>query len=80
MSQDDLNYHIAEKHSAPSPMLTSNEIFVTKSFQGFTLYDNIKTPIIFFRIDTTDVEPEDIFNKVDDTNFKEELRSCWQFL
>ena len=42
-SQNDLNYHIAKKHSAPKPEVTFNVNFVIKSFYDFTLYVNIET-------------------------------------
>ena len=41
-SQNYLNYLIAKKHSAPKPDVTIKCNFVNKSFQDFTLYDNIK--------------------------------------
>ena len=39
-SEDDLNYHIAKKHSAPKTLLLSSVNFVIKSFLDFTLYVN----------------------------------------
>ena len=56
-----------------SLLLSKN--FVSKSFQYFTLDDNIKTPSMAAKVDT-----DDTINEVDDTNLKEEIRSCPQFL
>ena len=59
--------------------LLSSVNFVTKIFQAFTLYDNIKTLNMDFLSRQQNFEPVDIFNEVDDSIFDEELRSC-QFL
>ena len=42
-SQNDLNYHIAKKHSPQNLISPSSVNFAFKSFQDFTLYVNIET-------------------------------------
>ena len=80
-SQNDPNYHIAMKHSAPKPDVTFIVNFAFKSFQDFTLYVNINTQHgMQFESGTKDADVEHIVGDVEDHRLREELRSCQHFL
>ena len=78
-SQDDLNYHIVKKYSAPKPAVTSKCKLYYQEFPGFyALREHIGTQCGFL-IKTINVDPDDITNRVDDANLKEELCACHHF-
>ena len=82
MSQDDLNYHIAEKHSVPRPSITYKCKLCHAEFPGFYALRQHKNTQhgtqIGFGVSNIDVE--DIVGDVDDQKMKEELESCKHFL
>ena len=80
--QNDLNYHIAKKHSAPKPDITFKCKLCYAEFPGFyALRQHRNTqhrPQMGFGASNIDVE--DILGVVDDQNLREELESCKHFL
>ena len=79
-SQEVLNYHFAENHSAPKPVVIVKFKLCYQNFTGFYSLPHNKSTAHGFPQRTTNVEPDDIINDYDDTNFEEELRSCEHFL
>ena len=77
-SQDDLNYHIAKKYSAPKPEVTFKCKLCYQEFPGFyALHQHRNTQHtmqIGSRLRYVDVEH--ILGDVDDHKLREELRSC----
>ena len=80
ISPEDLNYQIAKKRSVPKPHVTFQCKLCYEEFPGFHALRQHKNSQHGFQIKTTEVVPDDIINKVDDTCLKEELRSCQHFL
>ena len=81
-SQNDLNYHIAEKHSAPKPEITFKCKLCYAEFPSFYAlrqHTNTKhgTQIVS---GTKDVDVEHIVGDVEDHSLRKELRSCQHFL
>ena len=80
--QNDLNYHIAKKHSASKPDITFKCTLCYAEFPGFyTLRQHRNTqhvPQMGFGANNIDVE--DIVGDVDDQSLREELESCKHFL
>ena len=79
-SQNDRNYHIAMKHSAPKPDLTFNCKHCYQKFPGFYALLQHKDIQNCCPINRANVEPENSFNDVDDAVIQEELDSCQHFL
>ena len=81
-SQNDLNYHIAKKHSARKPDITFNCKLCYAEFPGFyALRQQRNTqhgPEMGFGASNIDVE--DIVRDVYDQSLREELESCKHFL
>ena len=81
-SQNDLNYHIAKKHSVPRPSKTYNCKHCHAEFPGFYALrqhkDTQHGPQMGFGTNNTDVE--DIVGDVDDQSLREELEPCRHFL
>ena len=81
-SREDLNYHIAKKHSVPRPSITYKCKLCHADFTGFyALRQNKNThngTQIGFGANNIDVE--DIVGAVDDQSLREELDSCKHFL
>ena len=81
-SQNDLNYHIAKKHSVPKPDITFKCTLCYAEFPGFyALRQHRNTqhgPQMGFGAKNIDVE--DIVGDVDDQSLREELESCKHFL
>ena len=82
LSQDDLNYHIANKHSVPRPSITYKCKLCHAEFPGvYALRQHKNTQHgtqLGFAASNIDVE--DIVGDVDDQSFREDLESCKHFL
>ena len=80
--QNDLNYHIAKKHSVPKPDITFKCKLCYAEIPGFyALRQHRNTqhgPRIGFGANNFDVE--DMVGDVDDQSLREELESCRHFL
>ena len=81
-SHNDLNYHIAKKHSAPKPEVTFNCKLCYQEFPGFYALRQHRNTQDGMQIGsgTRDVDVEHIVGDVDDHSLREELRSCQHFL
>ena len=81
-SQNDLNYHIARKHSAPNPEVTFKCKLCYQEFPGFYALRQHRNTQHTMQIGsgTRDVDVEHIAAGVDDHKLREELRSCQHFL
>ena len=82
LSQDDLNYHVAKKHSVPRPSITYKCKLCHAEFTGYYALRQHKNTQhgkqIGFGANNIDVE--DIVGGVDDQSLREELESCKHFL
>ena len=67
-------------HSTSKPDVTYKCTICYEEFPGFYALRKPTNTQHGFSIKTTNVDHNDIFNEVDDTNLKEELRSCQHFL
>ena len=81
-SQNDLNYHIAKKHSAPKPDITFKCKLCFQEFPGFDALRQHRNTQHGMQIGsgTRDVDLEHIVGDVEDHSLREELRSCQHFL
>ena len=81
-SQNDLNYHIAKKHSARKPDITFKSKLCYQEFPGFYALRQHRNTQHGMQIGsrTRDVDVEHIVGDVEDHRLREELRSCQQFL
>ena len=81
-TKNDLNYHIAKKHSAPKPDVTFKCILCFQEFPGFhALRQHRNTQHgMQIRSRTKDLDVKHIVGDVKDHSLREELRSCQQFL
>ena len=81
-SQNDLNYHIAKKHSAPKPDITFKCKLCFQEFPGFYALRQHRNTQHTMQIGsgTRDVDVEHIVGDVEDQRLREELRSCQHFL
>ena len=81
-SQNDLNCHIAKKHSAPKPEVTFKCKLCYQEFPRFYALRQHRNNQhgIHIRSRTRDVDVEHIVGDVDDHSLREELRSCQHFL
>ena len=81
--QNDLNYHIAKKHSAPKPEVTFKCKLCYQEFPGFYALRQHRNTQHGMQIGsgTRDVDVEHIVGDVDDHSLREELVpvniSCW---
>ena len=80
-SQNDLNYHIAKKHSAPKPDVTFTCNFCYQEFPGFYALRQHRNTQHGMQIGsgTRDVDVEHIVGDVEDHSLREQLRSCQHF-
>ena len=80
--QNDLNYHIAKKHSAPKPDITFRCKLCYAEFPGFDALRQHKNtqqgPQI--GLGASNIDVEDIVEDVDDQSLGEELESCRHLL
>ena len=81
-SQDDFNYHIAKKHSAPNLDVTFKCKLCFQEFPGFYALRQHRNTQHTMQIGsgTKGVEVEHIVGDVDDHKLREQLRSCQHFL
>ena len=81
-SQNDLNYHIAKKHSARKPEVTFNCKLCYRKFTGFYALHQHRNSHYGMRIGsgTRDVDVEHILGDVEDHSLRKELRFCQHFL
>ena len=81
-SQNDLNYHIAKKHSAPKPEVTFKCKLCYQEFPGFYALRQHRNTQHTMQIGSgpKDLDVEHIVGDVDDHSLREELRSCQHFL
>ena len=81
-SQNDLNYHIAKKHSAPKPDITFKCKLCFQEFPGFYALRQLGNTQHTMQVGsgTRDVDVEHIVGDNDDHRLREELRSCQYFL
>ena len=81
-SQNDQNYHIAKKHSAPKLDVTFKCKLCYQEFRGFyALRQHRNTQHgMQTRSGSRDVDVEHILEDVEDQRLREELRSCQQVL
>ena len=82
LSQDDLNYYVAKKHSVSRPSITYKCKLCHAEFPGFYALRQHKntqhgTEIGF---GAKNIDLKDIVEDVDDQNLREELESCKHFL
>ena len=81
-SQNDLNYHIAKKHSAPNPDVAFKCKLCYQEFPGVYALRQQRNTQHGMQIGsgTRDVDVEQIVGDVEDHRLREELRSCQHFL
>ena len=81
-SQNDLNYHIAKKHSAPKLEVTFKCKLCYQEFPGFHALRQHRNTQHAMQIGsgTRDVNVEHIMGDVENHRLREELRSCQHFL
>ena len=81
-SRNDLNYHIAKKHSAPKPYIYLNCKLCYAEFPGFYALRQHRNTQHGMQIGsgTRDVDVEHIVGDVENHSLREELRSCQHFL
>ena len=79
-SINDPNYQFSKKYNAPKPNVTVKCEFFAHEFAGFYGLRQHKNTQHGFRIKTTEIDPDDLINEVDDGNPKKEMRSCHYFL
>ena len=81
-SQNDLNDHIAKKHSAPKPDITFKCKLCFREFPGFYALRQHRNTQHGMQVGsgTRDVDVEHIVGDVEDHSLREELRSCQHFL
>ena len=82
LSQNDLHYHVAKKHSFPKPSITYKCKTCHAEFLGFYALRQHKntqhgTQIGF---QASNIDVEDMLGDVDDQSLREELESCKHFL
>ena len=77
--KDDLNYHIAKKHSTPRVKITHKCKICFKEFSGFYTLRQHKTSEHGDQIKSTEYDGNNIFED-DDAELKEELQACQFFL
>ena len=80
--QNDLNYHIAKKHSAPKPDITFKCKLCFQEFLVFYALRQHRNTQQTMQIGsgTREVDVEHIMGDVEDHRLREELRSCQHFL
>ena len=81
-SREDLNYHIAKKHSVLRPSITYKCKLCHEDFPGFyALRQHKKTQHgTQIGLGANNIDVEDIVGAVDDQSLREELESCKHFL
>ena len=82
LSQDDLNYHVAKKHSVPRPSITYKCKLCHAEFPGFYALRQHKNTQHGTQIGfgASNIDVEVIVGDVDDQILREDLESCKHFL
>ena len=82
LSQDDLNYHVAKKHSAAGPSIIYKCKLFRAEFTGFYVLRQHKNTQHGTQIGfgASNINVEDIVGEVDDQSLREELQSCRHFV
>ena len=82
LSQDDLNYHNAKKHSVPRLSITYKCKLCHAEIPGFYALRQHKNTQHDTQIGfgASNIDVEDIVGDVDDQSLREELESCQHFL
>ena len=82
LSQDNLNHHVAKKHSVPRPSITYKCKLCHAEFPGFYALRQQNNTQHGTQIDfgASNIDVEDIVGDVDDQSLREELESCKHFL
>ena len=80
--QNDLNYHIAKKHSVPKPDITFKCKLCYAEFPGFYALRQHRNTQHGSQVGfgASNIDVEDIVGDVDDQSLREELESCKHFL
>ena len=81
-SRKDLNYHIAKKHSVPTPSINYKCKLCYAEFPGFYALRQHKNTQHGTQVGfgASNIDVEDIVGDVDDQSLREELESCKHFL
>ena len=79
-SQNDLNYHIAKKHSTPKPDISFKCKLCYAEFSGFYALRQHRNTQHTMQIGSGTREVEHIMGNVEDHRLREELRSRQHFL
>ena len=81
LSQDDLSYHVAKKHSVSIPSITYKCNLCHAEFPGFYALRQHKNPQhgTQFGLGASNIDVEDIVEDVDDQSLREETDSCKHF-
>ena len=79
-SQNDLNYHIAKKHSVPKPDVTFKCKLCYREFPGFYAVRQHRNTQQAMRTRSGTTDAEHILGDAEDHRLREELRSCQHFL
>ena len=81
-SQSNLNYHIAKKHSAPTPDVTFKCKLCYAEFLGFYALRQHKNTQhgTQIRFGASNIDVEEMVGDVDNHSLREELESCKDFL
>ena len=81
-TQNDLDYHIDKKHSAPKPDVTFKCKLRHQEFQGFYALRQHRNIQHGMQIgsESRDVDVEHLLGDFEDQRLREELRSCQHFL
>ena len=82
LSSDDLDYHVAKKHSVPRPSKTYKCELCHAEFPGFYALPQHKNTQHGTQLGfgANNIDVEDIVRDVDDKNLREESESCRHFL
>ena len=82
LSQDNLNYHVAKKHSVPRPSISYKCKLCLAEFPGFHALRQHKNTQNGTKIGfgASNIDVEDKVGNVDDQSLREELESCKHFL
>ena len=81
-SKEDVNYHIAKKHSVPRPSINYKCKLCYAEFPGFYALRQHKNTQNGTQVGfgASNIDMEDIVGDVDDESLREELESCKHFL
>ena len=82
LSQNDLNYHVAKKHSVSRPSITNKRKLCHAEFPGFYALRQPKNTQHGTQIGfgASNIDVEVIVADIDDQSLREELESCKHFL